>query len=282
MYVSTLADLESLGARARVESSPCGDGRMVWRRWGQGTPLVLLHGGTGSWNHWCRNISALAERYEVIAPDLPGLGDSDLPPKPFTGEGIADILERGIDRLLGPDRRFHMACFSFGSVGGGIMAARLGARVISFTCVGSAGFGPRDKPTEGMVRIRPEMSEAEQRATARRNLSILMIADPANIDELAVDIQLMNNRRSRLFSRPISLSDGLARALPRMKARRNAIWGEKDATIVGMLERRNAIIRAADPAADIRVLDGIGHWVQYEAAQIFNAALLEILGASGD
>ena len=24
--------------------------------WGEGRPLVLLHGGTGSWMHWVRNV----------------------------------------------------------------------------------------------------------------------------------------------------------------------------------------------------------------------------------
>src|SRR3546814_6277896 len=51
-------------------SDLCGDGQMVWRLWGEGPPLVLLHGGSGSWTHWFRNIPALARRYRVIAADL--------------------------------------------------------------------------------------------------------------------------------------------------------------------------------------------------------------------
>ena len=43
-------------------------------------PTVLLHGGSGSWNHWVRNIDALlASGRQVIAPDLPGFGDSARP-----------------------------------------------------------------------------------------------------------------------------------------------------------------------------------------------------------
>ncbi|MFZ4759001.1 MAG: alpha/beta fold hydrolase, partial [Burkholderiaceae bacterium] len=55
----------ALDASARVERTPCGDGTMVWRRWGTGRPLVLLHGGAGSWNHWARNIGRLARDREV-------------------------------------------------------------------------------------------------------------------------------------------------------------------------------------------------------------------------
>src|SRR5579872_798715 len=54
-----------LDARATTVATPCGSGRMVWRCWGEGTPLVLLHGGYGSWTHWIRNIDGLAARHRV-------------------------------------------------------------------------------------------------------------------------------------------------------------------------------------------------------------------------
>lgn len=43
---------------------------------GSGPPLVLFHGGMGSWTHWARNIPALRSRFTIHAPDLPGCGDS--------------------------------------------------------------------------------------------------------------------------------------------------------------------------------------------------------------
>ena len=43
---------------------------------GEGTAYILLHGGMGSWNHWARNIDALADHFQVRAVDLPGYGDS--------------------------------------------------------------------------------------------------------------------------------------------------------------------------------------------------------------
>ncbi|MET1115858.1 MAG: alpha/beta fold hydrolase, partial [Comamonas sp.] len=47
-----------------------------WRVWGTGTPLVLIHGGHGSWMHWIHNIGPLAQHFQVIVPDLVGFGDS--------------------------------------------------------------------------------------------------------------------------------------------------------------------------------------------------------------
>jgi pimeloyl-ACP methyl ester carboxylesterase len=46
---------------------------------GHGTPLILLHGYAETSLMWQPIIPVLAERFTVIAPDLPGIGDSDIP-----------------------------------------------------------------------------------------------------------------------------------------------------------------------------------------------------------
>ncbi|MDQ1453987.1 MAG: hypothetical protein QOE55_461 [Acidobacteriaceae bacterium] len=46
---------------------------------GSGTPLILLHGYAETSRMWRAIIPALAQRFTVIAPDLPGIGDSDIP-----------------------------------------------------------------------------------------------------------------------------------------------------------------------------------------------------------
>ena len=49
-------------------------------RVGAGPTLLLLHGGTGSWTHWVRNIGPLSRRFSLMVPDLPGMGESlDVP-----------------------------------------------------------------------------------------------------------------------------------------------------------------------------------------------------------
>ena len=92
----------ALADAAEVLRTPCGDGSMVWRRWGQGTPLVLLHGGTGSWRHWAGNIVALAQHYQVYAADAPGLGDSDMMHEEpeITPESVSAIVAEGVARIL--------------------------------------------------------------------------------------------------------------------------------------------------------------------------------------
>ena len=46
---------------------------------GHGTPLILLHGYAETSLMWKPIIPLLADRFTVVAPDLPGIGDSDIP-----------------------------------------------------------------------------------------------------------------------------------------------------------------------------------------------------------
>ena len=52
----TKALVAGVDAEGQRIETPCGDGSLVWRVWGSGPPLILLHGGYGSWTHWIRNV----------------------------------------------------------------------------------------------------------------------------------------------------------------------------------------------------------------------------------
>jgi pimeloyl-ACP methyl ester carboxylesterase len=271
----TVAIVEGVAAEAQRIETPCGDGGMVWRIWGSGPPLVLFHGGYGSWTHWIRNVLVLAREFTVIAPDLPGLGESATPPEPHTAEGLAAILVEGLDIVLPKDVAPHIAGFSFGGVLGGHVAAQLGDRLRALTIVGSNGLGLVRQPTT-LERVPAGAPVAEALAIHRHNLGVLMIADPSKIDELAVYIQSQNAPRGRVRSRRFSRTDTLARALPLVKARLDGIWGERDATARSHLEERARVVRSFQPDARFEVIPGAGHWAQYEAADRFNQVLAEI------
>jgi pimeloyl-ACP methyl ester carboxylesterase len=53
--------------------------RLHYMTAGHGTPVILLHGYAETSLMWKPIIPLLAERFTVIAPDLPGIGDSDIP-----------------------------------------------------------------------------------------------------------------------------------------------------------------------------------------------------------
>lgn len=258
--------------------TPCCEGQMVWRLWGapEATPLVLMHGGYGSWMHWIKVIPMLAERYYVIAPDTPGLGESAAVPKPYTPDSLAEIVARGLDMVL-PERRFHLAGFSFGSIVGGPVCRLQGERAISFTMLGAAGMGLRRVTTEALGKREPGMTEVQILAQQRRNLEIFMISDPAKIDALAVHIQTTNTAQARTQSRKFARAATLAETLPHIKARLHALWGELDVTAAPYWEERYALLRSVQPDMTIRLLPGIGHWAAYEGPEQVVAAFEELI-----
>ena len=275
---ATKALVEGIAAEAERFETPCGDGNLIWHSWGSGPPLVLLHGGYGSWTHWIRNVLPLSRQFHVLAPDLPGLGDSAMPPEPHTAAGLAAIIVEGIDRILPHDAELRLAGFSFGGVIGGSVAAQLGDRLRNFTVVGSNGLGLERSPTP-LKRVPPDAAEAEEFATHRYNLNQLMIADPGKIDELALWLQKTNHARARMRSRRFSRSGALIEALPRVKARLGGIWGERDATAYPHVGERARILRGIQPGAPFATIPGAGHWVQFEAAEQFNPLFAQFAGA---
>jgi pimeloyl-ACP methyl ester carboxylesterase len=117
----------------------------------------------------------------------------------------------------------------------------------------------------------------------RQNLEVLMFADTAKIDALAIHLQAENIRRARFRSRPFAPTDGLAQALAHVTAPLKTIWGTRDIIARPSLEARLEILRRHHPELEVRLIEGAGHWVAYEAADRFNEALLGLLvkGHSG-
>ena len=110
---------------------------LVYRRFGQGEPVVLLHGIGHHWRAWEPVIADLATTNDVIAVDLPGFGRSPIPtPAPTGMAGLVDAVsaffaDEGFDRP-------HVA----GNSLGGAIALELatGDRVRSATALSPAGF----------------------------------------------------------------------------------------------------------------------------------------------
>ncbi|WP_232521702.1 alpha/beta fold hydrolase [Paracidovorax citrulli] len=115
------AEAATLAAQAYIRTTPCGDGAIVWHVWQAAghpepaaPPLVLLHGGSGSWTHWVRNIDTLRSWGRTVwVPDLPGFGDSAVPPGGADADALVAPLAQGMRALWG-DARCDLVGFSFG------------------------------------------------------------------------------------------------------------------------------------------------------------------------
>jgi pimeloyl-ACP methyl ester carboxylesterase len=269
------AELRAVASAGRRMETPCGDGSMVWRAWGEGRPLVLLHGGSGSWRHWLRNIPELARERLVICPDLPGLGDSDMPPMPASPETIAPILAEGLRHAVRGGAGYDLAGFSFGALCAGHLAALDRQQCRSLTVVGAGALGFERSPTT-LVKVR-HLEGADRDEANRHNLAELMFADAARIDDVALAMQDLHTRRARFKSRGWANTDSLKRAIAQGHGPLAAIYGEQDAIARPNVGLRLDLIRGLRAGAAAESIPGAGHWVAYEAAGPFNTALRRML-----
>ena len=269
--------ITALDRASTRRTTPNGAGDVVWRAWGKGTPLVLLHGGTGSWMHWIRNIEDLARDFMLLVPDIPGSGESGNPAAPISADSIGATLAAGVAGIIGPQTGFAVAGFSMGGLIAGYLVRHTGARAQCLVLVGATGTGAPRGPMEPLKSWRRLATDAEKTATHRHNLGILMIHDPGKIDELAVHVQKTNAERSRIRGKHVSHTGALSECLSGFHGRLAGIWGEFDATAAPYLAERAEKLRQFQPQAGFDVFPGAGHWVQYEAPEPFNRRLRELV-----
>lgn len=267
---ATVADVES---RSRRFETACGAGTMVWHVWGEGPPLLLMHGSHGSWTHWIRNVDALATTYTVWVPDIPNHGDSANTADPLH-EDISGAIATGLRELVGDSLPAAVVGFSFGGVAAAHLAALHPDVVGRLILVGTGGL---DTPM-GDIRLQKVrgLEGAERYEGVRSNLLGLMLHNDDSADALAVHLQETNIARARLEPRPLVLPDRLLQALPRVSAPLAAIWGERDRPHPAEWGQE-AALRRTHPDLEFRVIPDAGHWVMYERAEAFNRTLLELL-----
>ena len=96
----------------------------------KGAPKLLLLHGFPSASHMFRDlIPRLADRFHIVAPDLPGFGQSDMPPHDqftYTFDKIAEVIDR-FTEIVGFDK-FTVYMFDYGAPGFGLSPGREASR----------------------------------------------------------------------------------------------------------------------------------------------------------
>lgn len=276
--VSTLADLEAVAAAARVHHTPCGGtGPLVWHAWADasdaGRPVLLLHGGAGSWTHWVRNIAALRRAgRSVWVPDMPGFGASALPPGCVDADQLPPWLGQGLQMLLG-ERALDVVGFSFGGLVGGYLARVQPARVASLLLVGAPALSAERRAVLPLRSWSSVPAGPRRDAIHRHNLRQLMLAHGDAADALAIAIHGANVERDRMRRRRLMLSDALRGMLPGIACPLAGVWGERDVLYLGREPIVAEALRLAPHFRRLSWVPGAGHWVVYEDAVAFDALL---------
>lgn len=262
----------------QTQRIPYRDGFVAWREFGNPVanqlPLVLLHGGHGSWEHWTRNIDALAQRFQVFVPDMPGFGESSFFDHSFQ-LGMIDPMIATMNALLGEHQEINIAGFSFG----GFVAAHLANQhkyISRLALLGSAGHGGPRRPRGELLAWREvyasgDMSQLGQ--IMKENLFLQMISAYDRIDAQAIRIHQDACVATRYKSKPIARPGGLAEQLEQYAGPTLLIWGEHDLTCTPEFLIENLVSERGNRVKEL-VVDA-GHWVQYEKADQINATLIQ-------
>jgi pimeloyl-ACP methyl ester carboxylesterase len=259
-------ELDAAARQAVTEDAAC---RVVWRCWGQGPGLVLLHGAYGSWLHFAANIEALSSNYTVWAPDIPGFGDSVLfDEHNVSFEGIGGALAHGFRALHAGGGPVTLAAFSFGTRLAADMAQH--ATFERILLAGPIGFAERVPLRTEPRRWRDIQDIKAMMAAQRHNLLALMLHDPASADDLAVYIQMRNAFQAKVTPKAPPTGSVWAK-LKATGLPVDVLWGQHDAYHGPLLAQRRERVQQWLTDVRIETLPQAGHWVMYEDPDNFNS-----------
>jgi pimeloyl-ACP methyl ester carboxylesterase len=217
-------------------------------RGGGGPPLIFLHGASGHVG-WLPFLDRLARKFDVLAPEHPGFGNSD---DPAWLDRAGDLAYFYLDLMDALDlRHVHLMGTSLGGWVAAELAVRNTARLASLTLVCAVGIAADGAPMDDIFRMSAEEN-------ARR-----FYADPARVNArlerlASADARTLARNRSTVvrLGYPRFLDPDLAKWLHRIDVPTLLLWGAQDGLVPVAF---GEAYRKAIPGAKLVVIPAAGH-----------------------
>jgi len=257
---------------------------IVYLDGGIGTPVVLLHGFGATKDLWDGVAAHLTSRYRVIAPDLPGFGESPArEAETYDAESQARRLHAFLNALGVRDH--HIGGNSMGGFNSVVYAAMYPEAVRSLLIAGAPGVGS------------PQPSELDRRIQAGENP--LLVSNEAELDQLLRMAFFRPPSIPGPFKR-VMLDDAIKRRttyakifedlkmaqpiggvleplLPSVTTRTLVVWGAHDR----LVHPSSAdVFSTAIPNAEKTVLENCGHALPRECPDLLAQRYLTFLGSA--
>lgn len=249
---------------------------------GAGEPLILLHGTGGHIEAYAKNIKGLSENFRVFNVDMVGHGYSDKPNTPYTIEYYSEHLKGLIDALG------YEEVFISGESLGGWVAAWFAAKYPDYVkamVLNTPGNVTNDP--EIMKRLKESTEKAVKEASyenVKKRLEWLMYDKSVVTEELI-------EARYNIYTQPemkeaidhiVVLQDIEIRKkyswdpswCNKIKARTLLVWTDHDPT--STVDQAYAI-QEMIPGSELTVIEGAGHWPQWEKPEEFNQMHVDFL-----
>jgi len=246
---------------------------------GSGPDLVLLHGMFGDYLDWEPVLGRLAERFHVVAPDLPGFGESEKPDVAYSGEFFVEMLDEFFAAL--GLKEVVLGGNSFGGQIAMLYALRHAEKVSQLVLVDSGGF--REVPEGERAMARTILS--------RENLlkmpaaMIPLIFSKVFVKESGEKERYLAKQTAKLKagdyaeyvralvrSIDLSMATNLLEELPKIKCPVLLISGKED-SVVPPEQAEEAARRL--PQAILIMMEKCGHMPQMEEPEEFARRVIE-------
>jgi 3-oxoadipate enol-lactonase len=225
------------------------------------TKVVLLHSALGDSRLWRRQVEALSTRFEVVAPDLPGFGETRGPTEPFS---FVDVVAA------------HLPAALVGNSFGGMLALRtalaLQERVQKLVLV-APGFPAWDWSDELRAFFAEEEAALDDGDLDRATeVNLAFWVSPEHHDEVrpqqrrALELQTAHPEPELVWPELQPLSS--------LVVPTRVVVGDGDKRDFRAIAEH---IAAEVPGAELVVVPGAGHLVGLDAPDELNALLLEFL-----
>jgi 2-hydroxy-6-oxonona-2,4-dienedioate hydrolase len=249
---------------------------------GEGPAVVLIHGTGGHLEAYARNVRALSEHFHVVLYDMLGHGYTDKPDRPYTIDVLSDHLVRLLDAL-----EIDRAHLSGESLGGWVAAWTAADRPTRVDRLVLNTPGNITNKPQVMATVRDSSLKAVREAspeTVRARVEWLFY-DTGHVTDELVALRLAIYTQpgfERAMTNIVAVQDWTYREpyawssewCGRIAAPTLLLWTDHDPT--GGIDEAQ-LLREWIPDARIEVIEGAGHWPQWEKPDEFHRAHLRFL-----
>jgi pimeloyl-ACP methyl ester carboxylesterase len=249
--------------------------------------LFYVHGLMGTWRNWIFNLLPFADRYRVIAIDLPGFGESQLPARGISIEHYAETLKEFATALgIG---RFTLVGNSMGGHIGAMVAKRTPELLERLVLVDPAGFSTSTRFLGRLSALAWTINwffllAARFRRTIAFNrrlaavLTKIVLHKPKQISSQLILMLLEGVGKAGFVPAIRAIATTPIAPVPgEVTVRTAIIWGRND-----LLVPRSDAFRYANliPHARLELMDDVGHIPMFETPERFNAVLEDFLASA--
>ena len=240
---------------------------------GNGTPLVLVHGFLGSSDMWTPQIEFFKDDFRVIAPALPGFGESSA----INSCDSIECMAKAILNLLEKKeiKNFNLLGHSMGGMIVQEIAKIAGEKILKLICYGTGPRGNIPGRFETIDQSREKLKINGLDVTAHRIAKTWFIEEDKSkyfylCDEAGKQTSIEAADNGLVAMKNWSGIENLKN----IKNETLIVWGDQDkAYNFNQVETLNNNI----PNSDLKVIKGCSHNVHLEKPEEFNAVVEEFL-----